>query len=102
MGSPSAAISGKYDGEGMWIPWPCPCPSCAWWLSSPSPCTPSCSGPSPAPGACSSPFDPPATTGTSSPSGPSAYLVCQKGPMDVTTGISSKLCGGGGEGIDHP
>src|SRR3989454_11324826 len=88
MGSPRAAMSGKYEGEGMWIPWPCPPCSCA------------------SVGACSSsgsacPFDPPATTGTNSPSGPSAYLVCQWASSADTKGISSKLWGGGGDGVDH-
>src|SRR5437870_6213936 len=99
MGSPSAAITGKYEGDGMWIPSACPA---AW---PPEPCS-SCpveSGPASdmgVPDPVGSPA-PPATTGASLPPSPSAYLRCQKSSRVRTTGTSSKFHGGGGEAVIH-
>src|SRR4051794_31091810 len=87
MGSPSAAMTGKYDGEGMWIPWPAPRADSS---------VGSAAG---GPGGGSS--APPATTGTSRPSSPSAYFRCQKSSTVLTTGISSKFHGGGGDEVIH-
>src|SRR5712691_10485413 len=44
---------------------------------------------------------PPATTGTSLPSVPSAYLRCQKSSTEWTRGTSSKFQCGGGELVAH-
>src|SRR5438093_10039046 len=101
MGSPRAAITGKYEGEGMWIP---PCPPCAPWSAgsacSPAPTDPLESGPASDIGTpC--PFAPPATTGASRPPSPSAYFRCQKSSTECTTGTSSKFHGGGGDDVIH-
>src|SRR5205807_4292613 len=61
------------------------------------PCPPACCGPTASP----SSWAPPATTGTSSPSLFSAYLLCQKSSSKCTTGISSKFHSGGGEAVAH-
>jgi hypothetical protein len=84
---PSAASAGKYDGDGMWIPWPCP-PWSSWPWSSVSVTDDASS-------------DPPDGMRTRRPCSSSVYLRCQKSSRASTSGISAKLYSGGGDGIDH-
>src|SRR5688500_5920664 len=79
-GRPNEATSGKYDGDGMWMP----CPLCA----AVSACSwaPACSA---------------VAMRTRRPSSSSLYLRCQKSSTECTVGISAKLYSGGGDGIDH-
>src|ERR671914_112505 len=55
MGSPRAAINGKYEGEGMWIPCPPPWPPWSAWPPWPagsswvSPMVPGSRSPAPPP-----------------------------------------------------
>src|SRR5512132_2802219 len=86
MGRPAAAISGKYEGDGMWMA--CPPPASA-------PCSPAC------PSMATASPDPPAATGTTRPPSVSAYLRCHRSSSEWTTGISSKLYSGGGEEVAH-
>src|ERR1051325_9016724 len=95
MGSPSAAITGKYDGDGMWIPPPCPPESCS---SCPVESGPASDIGVPDPAGTSAP---PATTGASRPPSPSAYFRCQKSSRVRITGTSSKFQGGGGDVVIH-
>src|SRR5205085_10946031 len=44
---------------------------------------------------------PPDATGTSFPDLSSTYFLCQKSSSACTTGISSKLCSGGGDAVIH-
>src|SRR5438132_6671148 len=76
IGSPRAATSGKYDGDGRWMLWG------------------SGSGTSLASGGRSA-------SGTSRPRSSSVYFWCQKSSRACTSGITAKLYSGGGDGIDH-
>src|SRR5438477_12708009 len=75
IGIPEAAISGKYDGDGMCIEW-----------TSTSSCA-SCAAP--------------AGTATGTPSAFSTYFRCHQSSTLWTVGTTAKLYSGGGEGIDH-
>src|SRR2546425_8658235 len=78
IGRRREATIGQKDGPGKWIAcaaWP------SWpWLSA---------------GAA------PACTGTSRPLLSSAYLRCQNSSREWITGMSSKLCTGGGHDVIH-